>query len=168
MKQSKLMSWVESLINIAIGFGISLLAQMYFLPLLGIAIDFHQNLVFALIMTVISIVRSVTLRRLFEALHIRRKLTPFMHAAIEDCFRQRDVEGFSTEHDDNHARGELAQAGATYLLHAGTASSTVPHEFPWDGDWWKPAGYRRDLVRGVALGIAEGDKLDRARQIKER
>lgn len=163
MKQSKVMSLVESIINIAVGFGISLAAQINFLPLLGVTVSFQQNLSFALIMTAISIVRSYTLRRLFEALHIRRPLSPFMRACIAERFRQVDEEGWSAEHDDAHARGELARAGATYALHAGTASETTPHEWPWDGLWWKPHGYRRDLVRSVALVFAEGDRFDRNR-----
>jgi hypothetical protein len=164
VKQSKLMSMLESIINIVVGFGISLAAQVYFLPLLGVQVSFHQNLVFALIMTVISIVRSFALRRVFEALHIRRPLSPFMQACIAERFRQIEVEGWSTEHDDGHDRGELAKASATYLLYAGTVSPTLPQTWPWDADWWKPAGYRRDLVRGVALGFAEGEKFDRDRK----
>ena len=164
MKQSKAMSLVESLINIAVGFGISLLAQMFFLPLLGVTIEFRQNLLFALIMTVISIVRSYSLRRMFEALHIRRPLSPFIQAAIAERFRQIEGEGWSLDHDDKHNPGELAQAGACYLIHAGTESGTTPHDWPWNDGWWKPAGYRRDLVRGVALAIAEGERFDRSRK----
>ncbi len=164
MKQSKLMSMLESIINIVVGFGISLTAQAFFLPLLGVEVSFHQNLMFALIMTVISIVRSYCLRRVFEALHIRRPLSPFLQACMAERFRQVDVEGWSIEHDDKHDRGEMAKAGATYLLFAGTVSLTLPQTWPWDADWWKPAGYRRDLVRGVALGIAEGEKFDRDRK----
>lgn len=165
MKQSKLMSWLESLINIAVGFGISLLAQMYFLPLLGVTIDFHQNLVFAMIMTVISIVRSFTLRRLFEALHIRRPLSAFMQAAIAERYRQIEVEGWSTEHDDQHKLGELARAGGCYAKNAGIDRFAWPQhsDWPWELDWWKPAGFRRDLVKAAALIIAEGEKFDRNR-----
>lgn len=166
MKQSRLMSSIESLINIAVGFGISLTAQMFFLPLLGVEIAFHQNLVFAVIMTAISLVRSYTLRRLFEALRIRRPLSPFMQAVIAERFRQIDEEGWDTVHDDGHPHGELGCAGATYLLHAGTESKAVPSTWPWDRDWWKPHGRRRDLVRGTALAIAEGEKFDRNRKFR--
>jgi hypothetical protein len=168
MKQSRLMSWLESLINIAVGFGISLAAQMFFLPLLGVAIDFQQNLFFALIMTVISLLRSYILRRVFEALHIRRPLSPFMQAVIAERFRQIEVEGWDSGHDDNHMQGELAAAGATYAAHAGTVNHFLvpPHGWPWKGDWWKPAGFRRDLVKAAALILAEGEKFDRNRKRK--
>lgn len=45
MKQSHLMSFLESAINILVGFGISLVAQIVFLPLLGVTISLSQNFV---------------------------------------------------------------------------------------------------------------------------
>ncbi|MCG6204171.1 hypothetical protein LPW26_05960 [Rhodopseudomonas sp. HC1] len=163
MKQSRLMSLVESFINIAVGFGISLGAQVVFLPMLGVVVDFHQNLIFALIMTVISIVRSYLLRRVFEAFRIRRPLSPFMQAVIAERFRQIEAEGWSVEHDDDHPRGKLSQAGAVYLLAAGSSPHHVPPLWPWADEWWKPVGFRRDLVKGAALAIAEGEKFDRGK-----
>lgn len=165
MKQSRLMSMLETTLSTAAGFGLSLLLQWLVLGwLLDVAIPLHTNLAFAAVMTVASLVRGFVLRRIFEAFHIRRPLSPFMNAVVAECFRQRDVEGWTPEHDDKHDRGELARAGAAYLLHAGTVSETVPHEWPWNSDWWKPQGYRRDMVRGIALGIADGDRFDRARK----
>jgi hypothetical protein len=164
MKQSKLMSWLETCLNTAIGFVIAITTQILVFPLFGYSPPLSTNFKIGLIFTVVSIARGYVLRRMFEFLHIRRRLSPFMLAVIAERFRQEDQEGWSLEHDDAHAAGELAQAGAAYLLHAGTESGTTPHEWPWTGDWWKPAGYRRDLVRGVALGIAEGDKFDRSRK----
>jgi uncharacterized membrane protein (DUF485 family) len=167
MKQSKVMSLVESVINIVVGFGISLAAQIYFLPLLGVQISLSQNITFALIMTVISIARSFVLRRVFEALHIRRPLSPFMQAVIAERFRQIEGEGWSTEHDDAHAPGELARAGACYADRAGLPGRSrgdLPARWPWSWEWWKPAGFRRDLVRAGALIIAEGEKFDRNRR----
>lgn len=166
MKQSKLMSWLESLINIAVGFGISLAAQMYFLPLLGVQIAFHQNLFFALIMTVISLLRSFILRRVFEALHIRRPLSPFVQACIAERFRQIEGEGWSTAHDDNeHLVGDLACAGSCYARYPGSdPAAASPAVWPWSDSWWKPAGFRRDLVKACALIIAEGEKFDRSKK----
>lgn len=163
MKQPRAMSLLESVMNILIGFGISLIAQMTVLPALGVTISIKQNILFALVMTAISIARSYCLRRLFEALNIRRRLSPFMQAVVAERFRQIEREGWSIEHDDGHDRGTLAKAGAAYILHAGTESPAMPHEWPWTREWWKPRGYRRDLVRGVALAIAEGERFDRNR-----
>lgn len=167
MKQTRIMSFVESIINIAIGFGISVGAQAIFLPMLGLQISLGQNLSFAVIMTVISIARQFILRRLFEALHIRRPLSPFMNACIAERFRQIEAEGWDSAHDDIHVRGQLAEAGGCYLLYAGNQVK-VPIDWPWEDSWWKPRDFRRDLVRGVALGIAEGEKYDRERKPKPR
>ena len=167
MKQSKRMSLAESLINIVVGFGISLGAQVFFLPLLGVSIALQQNIVFALIMTVISIARSFALRRLFEALHIRVPLTPFMQAVVAECRRQETEEGYDAAHDDAHAPGELAAGGAAYLIAAYDPPAPVaPDCWRWDDHWWNPKDPRRNLVRGCALGMAEGNKFDRARKRK--
>lgn len=174
MKQPKSMSLLESTINILVGFGISLAAQGFFLPLLGVSISLSQNLIFALIMTVISIARSYLLRRLFEALHIRHPLSPFMAAVMAERRRQIEVEGWSPEHDDKHGLGELARAGASYGISASATWTTTAMRvhlqtarqwiWPWNREWWKPTGFRRDLVKAAALIIAEGEKFDRSRK----
>jgi hypothetical protein len=175
MKQSKFMSMLESIINIAVGFGIGLVAQIVFLPMLGVAVSFRQNLIFAAIMTVISIARSYVLRRVFEALHIRRPLSPFAQAVVAERYRQIEAEGWDHQHDDLHAHGEMARAGAAYARNAENHLTDgvdviadrkfyLPNFWPWDVDWWKPVGFRRDLVRAAALLIAEGDKWDRQRK----
>lgn len=175
MKQSKRMSLLESTINIGVGFGISLGAQMVFLPMLGVPINHAQNFAFACIMTVISLARSFLLRRLFEALHIREPLSPFVQAVIAERRRQKEIEGWDAAHDDEHSRGILARAGAAYLIGPQRITVTdyeadeeeVPLSgrlvWPWDLEWWKPYGFRRDLVRGCALAIAEGEKFDRSK-----
>lgn len=175
MKQPKLMSFIESIINILVGFGISCAAQAVFLPMLGVPIPWDVNLAFAGIMTVISIARSFVLRRLFEALHIRRPLSPFMLAVVAERYRQIDVEGWTLEHDDGHEVGELACAGAAYVQ-AATITEELqsdpedepPSDWPWSRSWWKPVGFRRDMVKGCALIIAEGEKHDRNRKQRTR
>jgi hypothetical protein len=177
MKQSRLMSLAESVINIIVGFGISLAAQTFFLPLLGVAVSFRQNLLFALIMTVISIARSYLLRRVFEALHIRRPLSPFMQAVIAERLRQVEQEGWDAHHDDQHEAGEMSLAGAAYARTAhvhlldGPGLLTWPERkpdfWPWSLQWWKPTGFRRDLVKACALIVAEGEKSDRSRKARQ-
>ena len=67
-------------------------------------------------MTAISIARGFLLRRLFEALHIRRPLSPFMQAVIAERVRQVEVEGWSSEHDDPAAPGRACkQVGCARL-----------------------------------------------------
>lgn len=178
MKQSRLMSAAETLISTATGFGLSLLLQWLVLPiLLGHPVPISVNLAFAAVMTVASLARQYLLRRLFEALHIRRPLSPFMQAVIAERYRQIEVEGWTALHDDGHDTGELAVAGAAYAkqarLHLESDSGSVlqlhkraylPNWWPWDLGWWKPEGFRRDLVKAAALVVAEGEKFDRNRK----
>lgn len=164
MKQSRLMSMLETALSTAAGFGLSLFLQWLILPwLLGAPVPLHANLAFAAIMTVASLARGFVLRRIFEAFHIRRPLSPFMQAGIEERFRQIDKEGWSIDHDDKHERGELAKAGAAYAIGGGIGSDP-PDFWPWTDEWWKPeGGMRRNLVKAAALIIAEGEKFDRGR-----
>lgn len=169
MKQSRLASWIESVTSTAVGFSISLFAQWLFLPMLGVSITLAQNITFAVIMTVISIGRGYVLRRIFEHFGIRTKLSPFMQAVIAERRRQIEVEGWSHEHDDRHDMGELASAGAAYAGCAGVSDENnkqPPPGWPWERDWWKPDGFRRDLVKACALIVAEGEKFDRNRKRK--
>ncbi|WP_407146280.1 hypothetical protein [Bradyrhizobium sp. ORS 86] len=165
MKQSRSTSLLKSVVSTAVGFSLSLLLQWLLLPvLIGAPVPLHANLAFAAIMTAVSIARGYALERVFEAMGWRHRLSPFIQAVIAERQAHEAREGFDNAHDDAHRIGELAEAGATYLLHAGTASETVPHTWPWEGEWFKPKGVRRDLVRGCALGIAEGEKFDRDRK----
>ena len=92
--------------------------------------------------------------------------------------RQVEVEGWTAEHDDQHANGEMAMAAAAYaysgtlegdqrridanLFEINSALSKIL--WPWSREWWKPKDPRRDLVRAGALIIAEIARLDRAGQ----
>jgi hypothetical protein len=165
VKQSRSTSLMKSIISTVVGFGISLAAQWAILPILiGAPVPLHANLAFAAIMTVISIARGYALERVFEMLGWRIHVSPFVNAAIFERNRQVTAEGWCAEHDDMHSTGQLAAAGAAYALHAGTQSETVPHDWPWSDGWWKPDGFRRDLVKACALIMAEGDKFDRDRK----
>jgi membrane protein CcdC involved in cytochrome C biogenesis len=72
MKQSRLMSLVESLVNVLVGYGVAVAAQMLVFPLFGLAVTVSENLLIGLIFTVVSIVRSYALRRGFEVLRVRQ------------------------------------------------------------------------------------------------
>ena len=65
------MSLVESLANVAVGYGIALATQLVVFPLFGLRASLSDNLMIGAIFTVVSIIRSYTLRRMFEALRIR-------------------------------------------------------------------------------------------------
>ncbi len=82
--------------------------------------------------------------------------------------RQRVVEGFGPVHDDSeHSGGELLKAAACYLIKGGGGNSVeemraIEFLWPWDGEWWKPKSRRRDIIRALALGVAELERMDRA------
>lgn len=64
--QSKKHSFVESITNTFVGFGISLLIQLIIYPIMGIKVSFSQNIFITLIFTIISILRGYFIRRLFN------------------------------------------------------------------------------------------------------
>ncbi len=72
MKQSRLMSMVESLANVLVGYVVAVVMQMAVFPLFGLAVTVTENLLIGLIFTAVSIVRSYALRRGFEALRVRQ------------------------------------------------------------------------------------------------
>jgi len=72
MKQSRLMSLVESLANVLVGYVVAVATQMLVFPLFGLAVTVTENLLIGLIFTAVSIVRSYALRRNFEALRVRQ------------------------------------------------------------------------------------------------
>ncbi|WP_417426982.1 hypothetical protein [Hoeflea sp.] len=68
MKQSRAMSLVESLTNVAVGYGIAVITQLVVFPLFGLTTTLAENMAMGAIFTVVSIARSYCLRRLFENL----------------------------------------------------------------------------------------------------
>lgn len=99
---------------------------------------------------------------------------------LAERVRQTRAEGWTPEHDDAHANGELARAAACYAHVAamrdtnraieidnasrGTHADAIviARSWPWQWTWWKPKDRRRDLVRAAALIVAEIERLDRA------
>lgn len=69
--QSRLESVIESWGNVAIGYLIGLATQIVFFPIVGVEATIGENLIIACIFTVVSLIRSYFLRRLFNWLHLR-------------------------------------------------------------------------------------------------
>lgn len=68
MRQSRWMSFAESVTNVVVGYGVAVVTQMLVFPLFGMRASVSDNLVIGVIFTVVSLVRSFTLRRVFESL----------------------------------------------------------------------------------------------------
>lgn len=71
MKQSRAMSLIESLANVAVGYGVAVVTQILIFPIFGLHTTLAQNLMMGAIFTVVSIGRSYALRRLFEEIRVR-------------------------------------------------------------------------------------------------
>lgn len=84
--------------------------------------------------------------------------------------RQVSVEGWTSEHDDQHPAGQMASAAGCYAMFTVAYPAGDPVGYwPWDKKWWKPAAdNRRNLVKAGALILAEIERIDRAAIAAER
>ena len=71
MKQTRLMSLVESVANVIVGYGVAVVTQILIFPIFGLHTTLAQNLKMGAIFTIVSIARSFSLRRVFEAIRMR-------------------------------------------------------------------------------------------------
>lgn len=69
MRQSRRQSLAEALSNVVVGYGIAVATQVAIFPFFGIHIALSDDLAIGAVFTVVSLLRSYALRRLFE--HLR-------------------------------------------------------------------------------------------------
>ena len=69
--QSKWLSFVESVTNVVVGYGVAVLTQIIVFPLFGLHASLGENLAIGGMFTVVSLVRSYLLRRSFNILSCR-------------------------------------------------------------------------------------------------
>lgn len=69
------MSLVEAITNVVVGFILAVLTQIAVFPLFGLQVSVAKNMMIGAIFTLVSILRSYTLRRLFEAIRVRDRPT---------------------------------------------------------------------------------------------
>ncbi len=67
MKQSKFMSALESLTNVAVGYLLAVATQLLIFPYFNLPAHLDDALWMGAVFTVVSLVRSYALRRMFEA-----------------------------------------------------------------------------------------------------
>lgn len=67
--QTKTQSMIESISNVAIGYMVALASQLAIFPMFGIHIPLSDNIAIGAWFTVISIIRSYAVRRLFNRWH---------------------------------------------------------------------------------------------------
>lgn len=85
---------------------------------------------------------------------------PGVLAIAEERLRQKQAEGWTAEHDDQHGDGQLVDAAVCYLLHRPGVES-MPDRWPWGAEWWKPKDLRRNLVRAGAMIAADLGRIGR-------
>ena len=66
MKQSRTMSLVEVMTNVAVGYGVAVLTQIVVFPWFGIEVGLADNMKIGMVFVGVSLVRGYLLRRLFE------------------------------------------------------------------------------------------------------
>jgi hypothetical protein len=71
MKQSRLMSLVESVANVIVGYGVAVITQILIFPAFGLHTTLAANMTLAALFTIVSITRSFALRRVFEEVRMR-------------------------------------------------------------------------------------------------
>ncbi|WFF40423.1 hypothetical protein EVC62_02300 [Salinicola endophyticus] len=105
------------------------------------------------------------LTALAELLLAQEETGEALAALARERRRQVEVEGWTTEHDDQHGDGSMADAAGCYALYAHEESDRSPVWWPWDDTWWKPSACAtRDLEKAGALTLAEIERLARAEQ----
>jgi hypothetical protein len=65
--QSRFMSLLEAVTNIEVGYGLAVLTQIIVFPIFGFQASVSENLLIGAAFTVMSLIRSYALRRLFIA-----------------------------------------------------------------------------------------------------
>jgi hypothetical protein len=71
MSQTRRGSFIEALINVAIGFSINYLANLIIFPMFGMHISLQDNVILGLVYTGISVARSYAIRRWFNGMIVR-------------------------------------------------------------------------------------------------
>ena len=68
MRQSRTTSLIKAMTNVGVGYGLAVVLQLVLFPALGLHPTLAQSVHFGLAFTVLSVIRSYALRRLFERL----------------------------------------------------------------------------------------------------
>ncbi len=75
MSQTRKHSMIETITNISLGYVIATSSQIFIFPLYNINISISENLEIGLFFTIVSIIRSYTLRRFFNKITVNNLTT---------------------------------------------------------------------------------------------
>lgn len=68
MNQSRRLSLIEATTNVAVGYALAVTTQIVAFPWFGLQVSLSDNLAIGAVFVGVSLIRSYTLRRLFERL----------------------------------------------------------------------------------------------------
>ncbi len=68
--QSRIMSLVEAVANVVVGYGVAVVTQILIFPIFGLHTTLAQNLKMGAVLTIVSITRSFFSRRLLERIRV--------------------------------------------------------------------------------------------------
>jgi hypothetical protein len=68
MSQSRRLSLIEAATNVVLGYALAVITQIVAFPWLGLQVSFSDNLAIGAVFVGVSLIRSYTLRRLFDRL----------------------------------------------------------------------------------------------------
>jgi hypothetical protein len=70
MKQSRLVSLLEAMTNVAVGYILAIITQIAVFPWFGLEVTLGEHLAIGSVFVVVSLARGYLLRRLFERLRV--------------------------------------------------------------------------------------------------
>lgn len=74
MTQSRAMSMVEAATNVVVGYALAIATQLAVFPVFGIEVALGEHLAIGFAFMAVSLARGYLLRRLFEAVRLRRPM----------------------------------------------------------------------------------------------
>lgn len=86
---------------------------------------------------------------------------------IAERRRQSEVEGWTSAHDDQHGPEVLENAALSYRDAEGPGT-TIPSQWPWADECWKPKTRKRNLERSGALYLAAAESAERVNDYRAR
>jgi hypothetical protein len=97
-----------------------------------------------------------------------------LREVLDERNRQINSKGYDEHHDNVYTQNELIRAADSYVsnvIQRGWVynennpekyqKEEVPEYFPFDDCFWKPENPRKDLVKAVAMLIAELERIER-------
>lgn len=98
-------------------------------------------------------------------------ISPGAALAVRERKRQIEEKGYSAKHDSAWKAGQLLRGAECYFLTddqrrwVTPRGGNAPGKWPFVNDTFKPTGDRlHDLAKGVAMAIAEMDRIINERQ----